>query len=82
MTLMKLWGNVPKRPDFLIHDSAIIDGVDERQTAKALIIGSTMAKEYGFQYIVTMNSDDMPDMSMYPDFKLENHRVKLKIIRK
>lgn len=26
-----------------------------------------------------MNSDDMPDMSMYPDFKLENHWVKLNI---
>lgn len=79
MTLMKLWANEPNRPDFLIHDSAMFDGVDERQIAKALIIGSTMAIEYGFQYIVTMNSDDMPDMSMYPDFKLENHRVKLNI---
>lgn len=49
MTLMKLWANEPKRPDFLIHDSAMFDGVDERQIAKALIIGSTMAKEYGFQ---------------------------------
>lgn len=79
MTLMKLWAKEPKRPDILVHDSAMFDGVDERQIAKALVIGSKMAKEYGFQYIVTMNSDDMPDMSMYPDFKLENHRVKLNI---
>ena len=79
MTLMKLWAREPKRPDVLVHDSAMFDGVDERQIAKALTIGSKMAKDYGFQYIVTMNSDDMPDMSMYPDFKLENHRIKLNI---
>ncbi|MBM7074246.1 DUF2326 domain-containing protein [Shewanella sp. 202IG2-18] len=79
MTLMKLWEKEPRRPDVLVHDSAMFDGVDERQIAKALYIGSKMAKEYDFQYIVTLNSDDMPDMSMYPDFKLENYRIKLNI---
>ena len=79
MTLMKLWAREPKRPDILVHDSAMFDGVDERQIAKALIIGSKMANEYGFQYIVTMNSDDMPDMSLYPDFNIDDYRVKLKI---
>lgn len=79
MTLMKLWGEEANRPDVLVHDSAMFDGVDERQVAKALIIGSKMSKEYGFQYIVTLNSDDMPDMSLYPDFKLKDHRVELDI---
>ncbi len=79
MTLMKLWAKESNRPDVLVHDSAMFDGVDERQVAKALIIGSQMSNEYDFQYIVTLNSDDMPDMSMYPDFKLESHRVKLNI---
>jgi len=38
-----------------------------------------MSEMYGFQYIVTMNSDDMPDMSIYPEFKLNNYRVDLEI---
>ncbi|MEZ8097165.1 ABC-three component system protein [Photobacterium swingsii] len=79
MTLMKLWANDPKRPDVLIHDSVMFDGVDERQIAKALVLGSEMAKKYNFQYIVTMNSDDMPDMSTYPDFDIDHHRVDLNI---
>lgn len=63
----------------LVHDSVIFDGVDERQRAKALIIGAKMAEKYNFQYIVTMNSDDMPDMAAFPDFSLENYRVDLEI---
>lgn len=47
-------------PRFLVHDSHLFDGVDERQIAKALQIGASAANESGFQYIVTMNSDDLP----------------------
>jgi len=79
MMLMKLWSNEPNRPKILVHDSVIFDGVDERQIAKALVLGSKMAKKYNFQYIVTMNSDDMPDMSLFTDFNLEDHRVDLNI---
>jgi uncharacterized protein YydD (DUF2326 family) len=79
MTLMKLWENEDKRPDVLVHDSVMFDGVDERQIAKALVIGATMAEKYDFQYIVTMNSDDMPDMSSYPEFELDKYRVNLAI---
>ncbi|MCG7990592.1 MAG: DUF2326 domain-containing protein [Candidatus Thiodiazotropha lotti] len=79
MMLMKLWSKEPQRPEVLIHDSVIFDGVDERQIAKALVIGSKMAKAYDFQYIVTMNSDDLPDMSDYPDFDLSEYRVNLDI---
>ncbi|MDO6559054.1 ABC-three component system protein [Paraglaciecola chathamensis] len=79
MTLMKLWSTEPARPDILIHDSALFDGVDERQIAKALVIGARMAKEHNFQYIVTMNSDDLPDMSEFEDFDLDVHRVNLEI---
>lgn len=45
---------------FLVHDSHLFDGVDERQVAKALQIGKVQAEACGFQYIVTMNSDDLP----------------------
>ncbi|WP_444922365.1 ABC-three component system protein [Microbulbifer sp. CnH-101-G] len=79
MMLMKLWANEKKRPKILVHDSIIFDGVDERQRAKALKLGAEMAEKYNFQYIVTMNSDDMPDMSGYQDFKLSNYRVDLDI---
>lgn len=44
MMLMKLWATEKNRPDFLIHDSLIFDGVDKRQIAKALVIGAEMAK--------------------------------------
>lgn len=48
-------------PGFLIHDSHLFDGVDERQVAKALQLGADQAEAEGFQYIVTMNSDALPD---------------------
>jgi uncharacterized protein YydD (DUF2326 family) len=51
MTLMKLWANEPKRPGFLIHDSAMFDGVDERQIAKALIISSTWPRNMAFNIL-------------------------------
>lgn len=79
MMLMKIWAGEPRRPNILVHDSIIFDGVDERQIAKALLIGSQMAERYKFQYIVTINSDDMPDMSSYPTFEIDNYRVDLKI---
>ena len=46
-------------PDFLVHDSKIYDGVDERQVARALELAATVTREEGMQYIVTMNSDDL-----------------------
>lgn len=39
-------------PGFLIHDSHLFDGVDERQVAKALQLGAQRAEAAGFQYIV------------------------------
>ena len=47
-------------PGFLVHDSHLFDGVDERQVAKALQLGANHAERIGFQYIVTMNSDALP----------------------
>jgi uncharacterized protein YydD (DUF2326 family) len=79
MMLMELWAEEPRRPSVLIHDSLIFDGVDERQKARALLIGAQMAKKYNFQYIVTMNSDDLPNMSEYKEFKMEDYLVDLNI---
>ena len=57
MALMMLCARRGSGPGFLIHDSHLFDGVDERQIARALETGKRETKRYGFQYIVTMNSD-------------------------
>jgi uncharacterized protein YydD (DUF2326 family) len=44
-------------PGFLIHDSHLFDGVDERQVAGALRLGKKTSESLQQQYIVTMNSD-------------------------
>lgn len=44
-------------PGFLFHDSHLFDGVDERQIARALLLGYRATKGNSLQYIVTMNSD-------------------------
>ena len=38
----------------------LLKDVDERQIAAALRVGAESAQEYGYQYIVTMNSDVLP----------------------
>ena len=55
-------------PGFLIHDSHIFDGVDERQVAKALQLGAEHSAAVGYQYIVTMNSDALPKDGYRPGF--------------
>lgn len=60
MMLMLLSLRRGRSPGFLIHDSHLFDGVDERQVGKALAVGSELAAEHGFQYLVTMNTDDVP----------------------
>lgn len=54
-------------PDFLVHDSHLFDGVDERQVAEALNLAADVAGEEGLQYIVTMNSDDLTKAEQYDD---------------
>lgn len=45
---------------FLAHDSVIFDGVDERQTASAIQRAKQSAQLHGYQYLLTINSDDLP----------------------
>ncbi|SES12691.1 hypothetical protein CCYS_14205 [Corynebacterium cystitidis DSM 20524] len=47
-------------PGFLIHDSGMFADVDERQTAIALEVAYSSAKAFGYQHIITMNSDNVP----------------------
>lgn len=59
MMLMRLSRERGIGPGFLIHDSHLFDGVDGRQIIQALKVGAEIANELGFQYIVTMNEDDV-----------------------
>ena len=59
MMLMRLCAKRGIGPGFLVHDSHLFDGVDGRQIVSALKVGAEMAEEVGFQYIVTMNEDDV-----------------------
>lgn len=59
-------------PGFLLHDSSILADVDERQTAQAIEIASASAYNFGYQHILTMNSDKIPwtefaDQSVFND---------------
>jgi uncharacterized protein YydD (DUF2326 family) len=72
MMLMRLCAKRQIGPRFLIHDSHLFDGVDGRQVISALRLGSEISKEFGFQYIVTMNEDDAFKESI-DDFDLNDH---------
>jgi uncharacterized protein YydD (DUF2326 family) len=64
LMLVQLRAQYQDMPGFLIHDSTIYDGVDERQIAASMELASEEAERRGFQYICTINSDLVP----YTDF--------------
>jgi uncharacterized protein YydD (DUF2326 family) len=66
-------------PGFLIHDSHLFDGVDERQVAKALQLGAERADAIGFQYIVTMNSDVLPREGFKRGFDIRSYVMETKL---
>lgn len=66
-------------PGFLVHDSHLFDGVDERQVAKALQLGADHAASVGFQYIVTMNSDALPRDGFREGFDVSAHVIDVKL---
>src|SRR3546814_19615552 len=63
---------------FLVHDSHLFDGVDERQVAKALQLGADPAASVGFQYIVTMNSTALPGDGFREGFDVRDHFIELR----
>ena len=58
-------------PDFLVHDSTIFNGVDERQIALALMLAQKKSGVVGFQYICLMNSDTVPSKEFDELFKAD-----------
>lgn len=75
LSLMKIWSKNKDVPGFLIHDSIIFDGVDERQIAKALELAKLESERSGFQYICTMNSDTIPKTDLKADFDFDKYVV-------
>lgn len=65
-------------PRFLLHDSHLFDGVDERQVAAALWLGSH-ATTQGSQYIVTMNSDVFYRLPLPKEFDREKCVLKTRL---
>ena len=61
MMLIRMSLYLKRKLNFLIHDSAMFDSVDERQVARALLFGKEKSISEGFQYIVTLNSDQLPN---------------------
>jgi uncharacterized protein YydD (DUF2326 family) len=78
MMLMLLGLRRGRSPGFLMHDSHLFDGVDERQVGKALALGAELASRHGFQYIVTMNTDAIPK-EVPAGFRLEDHALGLRL---
>lgn len=79
MMLMELWTKRGRGPGFLIHDSHLFDGVDERQVAHALEIGAERADRLGFQYIVTMNEDAVPRAALRSSFNFDRHVLDVRL---
>lgn len=70
LMLSQLWSRNVHKPGFLIHDSSIFDGVDERQRALALELIEKESREKGFQYICMLNSDMLPLGDFSPNFDI------------
>ena len=58
--------------DFIVHDSIIFEGVDERQQATALHYAHKKGIENNFQYICVLNSDELPDTDFEEDFNIQD----------
>lgn len=54
------WARKGQGVGFLAHDSIIFDGVDERQIASGIRRAMEFADELDYQYVLTINSDDLP----------------------
>lgn len=60
LVISRLWAEQQAGLGFLAHDSVVFDGIDEVQRAGIISIGKQYAEDAGFQYLVTLNSDDLP----------------------
>jgi uncharacterized protein YydD (DUF2326 family) len=73
LVLAQLWAKKSRSPIFLIHDSILFADVDERQKALALEVAAKESKRKRFQYICTLNSDNIPKKDFSNDFDFESY---------
>jgi uncharacterized protein YydD (DUF2326 family) len=70
------WNSSTPSLGFLAHDSTVFDGVDERQTARSIDLASRSADDLDYQYVLTINSDDVPHSELKKlDFDPDEHTV-------
>lgn len=81
MLLQLMAVKTPERLDFLVHDSGLYDGVDERQRALALERASEITEQTGAQYICALNSDMVPRREFSEGFEFDKH-VRLRLTDK
>lgn len=60
LAITNSWASQNHGTGFLGHDSVIFDGVDERQKSAAISRAIGAADNHGYQYLLTINSDDLP----------------------
>jgi len=68
LMLSVLWSRKKIGPGFLVHDSHLFDGMDSRQVANVLELGAAQAADNNFQYIVTLNSDQLESAEFSMNF--------------
>lgn len=61
LTLLSEGADWSHHPDFLVHDSNVFDGVDPRQVEAGLYLTQEIINGVSAQYIMTMNSNDVPE---------------------
>ena len=66
-------------PEFLFHDSHLFDGVDERQIARALVLGAQATRDKGLQYIVALNSDIFNRLPLSEEIDREEIVIKTRL---
>jgi len=69
LMLTRLIPTNKNKSGFLVHDSTIFDGVDERQRAKAMELANRESEERNVQYICAINSDVVPYSEFSNGFK-------------
>lgn len=75
MLLAVMQAKLGNRLGFVIHDSHLFDAMDERQVANAIEAGTRLSQDYGFQYIITMNSDRIPYDDFTEEFEFDSHII-------
>ncbi len=75
LVLANLWSKKKPGPGFLLHDSIVFDGVDERQIATAMLLARDEAETENYQHICLMNSDALPKHDLPSDFDISMYTV-------